>query len=165
MESLPPETVPALAAAPFLVPCTRKLSAHWLSHHPHTPAYDQDVYHAAGLRFCIGCFTTYPVFVAASIYLALTAPSGAWWVWLTAGLLFASLQAISSAGLAKLRVQKATVKAALGLGLAAAVHGVLLSPLPVSGQQAALGGLLGLALASTLPRRARMRRGPGGKPS
>ncbi len=152
----------AFAAAPLLIPLTRHLPAHWLSHHPHTPEYAEDVYHAAGLRLCIGCFTTYPLFIAASAYLALSAPGGAWWVWLAGGLTAASLQAISSAGLARLRIQKAAVKAALGLGLAAAVHGVLVSPWPVLGQQMALGGMLLLALASAIPRSLRMRKGRGG---
>lgn len=158
-EAASPELAPAVATLPLLVPMSRRLPAHWLGHHPDTPQYDQDVFLVAGRRLCIGCFTTYPLFLVASAYLALAAPAGVvWWAWLAGGFGLALLQSISSAGLARLRWQKVVVKSGLGLGLALAVHGVLAAPWSLVGKQAALGSLLLLALASVIPRRRRMAR-------
>ncbi len=157
VEGAPPEVGPAAAALPLLVPATRRLPPHWLSHHPDTADYDQDTYRIAGMRWCIGCFTTYPLFLA-SAWLALAAPGGAWWAWLGGGTTLASLQAVSSAGRARRRWHKALVKTGLGLGLAFAVHGVLVAPWGTAEKQAALLGLVALAGLSAVPRAMRMRR-------
>lgn len=109
-----------------------------------------------GARLCVGCFTTYPVFIAMlTVAMAIAVP---WHLGLALGLGFASLQAISSAGLARRRVLKVTVKACLGTGLALAVHGVLAAPWPDLVQWMLLAGLLALAGLSALPRARRMRR-------
>ncbi len=157
LEMAPDDGTGVLSAAPLLLPLGRSLPARALSHHPATQAYEQDTYNLRGLRLCIGCFTTYPLFLAVSAWLAVAPPGGAWSAWLGAGLAMAALQAVSAAGLARLRWQKVVIKACLGAGLAAAVHGVLASPWPVLGQQAALLGLLALAMLSAVPRALRMR--------
>ena len=129
------------------------------AHHPDAPEYREDVYHVRGARLCVGCFTTYPVFLLATAALLLLAPlAGAWWAWLAGGAAMASAQALSSAGLARRRWMKATVKTLLGAGLAALLHGVLASPLPDWGQVLLLLGTLGLASLSTIPRTRRMRK-------
>ncbi len=160
---------PALGAAPLLFPLAARLPswlrvrlprgppAGWLAHHPAGLRYQQDTYNVAGWRLCIGCFTTYPIFLAASAWLALAHPAGPWWAWLAAGLAVAFAQAVSSAGLARMRWQKVVVKTCLGLGLAAAVHGVLISPWPVLAQQVALVGMLAVAMLSAVPRALRIR--------
>lgn len=130
-----------------------------LAHHPDAPGFEQDVYRVRGLRLCIGCFTTYPVFLAAVSALLLVAPvPGPWWAWVLGGLGAACAQALSSAGLAKRRWMKATVKTLLGAGLAAYVHGALASPLPDWAQAGLLLLALGAAYASTIPRTRRMRK-------
>ncbi len=148
------------AAVPLVLPWARlsAVSAMRLAHHPPGPAYEQDTYNLRGLRLCIGCFTTYPLFLVASTWLILAPPEGTWSAWLAGGLALASLQVVSSLGWARRRWQKVAVKSSLGVGLAAAVHGVLASPWPAVGQQAALLGMLGLAGASAVPRALRMRR-------
>lgn len=130
--------------------------AQSLAHHPDEPRYDADVYRVAGLRLCVGCFTTHPVFVLASALLLL-APL-AWATSLALGIALASMQLVSSAGLARWRALKATVKACLGAGLALLVHGTLASPYAAGAKWAVLLAALALALASTLPRSWRMRR-------
>lgn len=157
LEMAPDEARVAAAAAPLFLPMGRRLSIQGFAHHPPGPAYEQDTYNLRGARLCIGCFTTYPVFLAASAWLALAPPGGAWSAWLLGGLGLAAVQGVSAAGLARLRWQKIAVKTSLGLGLAAAVHGVLISPWPLLGQQAALLGMLVLAGASAIPRALRMR--------
>jgi hypothetical protein len=129
------------------------------AHHPDAPGFEQDVYRVRGMRLCIGCFTTYPVFLAAVAALLVAAPlPGPWWAWVLGGLGAASAQALSSAGLAKRRWMKATVKTLLGAGLAAFVLGALASPLPDWAQAGMLLLALGAASLSTLPRTLRMRK-------
>ncbi|HET6404031.1 MAG TPA: hypothetical protein VFH78_05240 [Candidatus Thermoplasmatota archaeon] len=129
------------------------------AHHPDTPAFAADVYLVRGLRLCVGCFTTYPVFLLASALLvAFTPPSG---LALLAGVALAGLQGLSSAGLARTRALKATVKTALGLGLALVVSGIHSAAWPPAAKVAALLGVLALAWLSALPRARRMRKARG----
>lgn len=109
-----------------------------------------------GRRYCIGCFTTFPLFVLATAVLALAAPP--WRLALAAGALLALAQAVSSAGLARTRAAKASVKASLGLGLALLLAGVRGAPWPVVGKLGALALVASLAWLSTVPRARRMRR-------
>lgn len=128
------------------------------SHHPDTPAYHRDVFHLAGLRLCVGCFTTFPVFLAAATVLAFVALPGPYWAWLVGGIALALVQGISAAGLARARAAKVLVKACLGAGLAVTVFAIRAAPWPPMVQGAALLALAGLAFASTIPRRRRMAR-------
>ncbi|HUR62066.1 MAG TPA: hypothetical protein VM286_06850 [Candidatus Thermoplasmatota archaeon] len=125
------------------------------AHHPDAPAFAQDVFEAWGLRLCVGCATVAPSFLFLSAWLAL-APLPTWWMGLAAGVPLALVQAVSSAGHARRRWQKAAVKASLGLGLALVVSGVLASPWPRAAKVALLLALMGLSWLSTLPRRRRL---------
>src|SRR5438552_12459414 len=40
------------------------------AHHPDAPEFAQDVYVVRGERYCIGCFTTYPVLISATLVVA-----------------------------------------------------------------------------------------------
>lgn len=162
----------AIAALPALVLAPGVLAARArrgdFAHHPDTPAFHADTYRIAGTRWCIGCFTTYPLFLAASTALALGLMDLAWGEALAFGLGLALLQAVSSLGWTRWRAAKVAVKTALGLGLALAVHGVLQAPWPRLAQVAALAAMLGLAALSARPRRRRIARaaysGPGPSP-
>jgi hypothetical protein len=125
------------------------------AHHPDAPAFAHDVFHVAGLRLCVGCTTVLPAFLLPSAWLALF-PLAPWWAGLAAGVPLAFAQAISSAGWARLRWQKAVVKTCLGIGLALVVSAVLSSPWQRPAKVAVLLALLGLAWASTWPRRRRL---------
>ncbi|MGB0653247.1 MAG: hypothetical protein ACPGQL_08605 [Thermoplasmatota archaeon] len=127
-----------------------------MAHHPRTPTFEQDTYWLGGWRFCIGCWTTYPVFLAAVAWLIFHPLPAPWWQGLAAGSALAAAQAVSSAGWARRRWVKVAVKAALGLGLALAVTSVLAAPVAAWGQSLLLLGLLGLAGASAIPRARRM---------
>lgn len=147
--------LPGAAAASAFMLRGRRVN---LAHHPDLPQYRADVYHVGGHRLCIGCFTTFPLFVVAAGSLFLVQPAIPWGLALGIGSLLASAQAASAAGLTTTRSRKASVKAALGLGLALYVYGVLTSPFSGSGQFALLGAALLLAMLSTVPRRRRMER-------
>lgn len=134
----------------------RHLWRHGLAHHPRTAAYDADVYRIGDARWCIGCFTTYPVFLLASAILVALTPL--WASALGIGGALALAQAISSAGLARSRAAKIVVKAALGLGLALLVSGIHSAPWPPAAKLACYAALLALAWASTIPRARRMKR-------
>ena len=128
------------------------------AHHPDAPGFEHDVYRVGAWRLCVGCFTTYPVFLLVVAALLPFAPvPGPWWAWAGGGLLAALGQTVSSAGLAKRRWMKATVKTLLGAGLAAFLHGVLASPLPRPLQAGLLLAALAGAWASAIPRARRMR--------
>lgn len=127
-----------------------------LAHHPDAPEYEADVYRVRGARLCVGCFTTYPVFVVAAF--ALSFASMPWTALLAAGGALALAQLVSSAGRARTRGVKAAVKTSLGLGLAALVWGVHGAPWPVAWKLGALLVLLAAAFASAIPRARRMRR-------
>lgn len=146
----------AAAMGPTLV--LAEASAGRFAHHPDLPAFEQDTYRIAGARFCIGCFTTYPLFLAASTWLALGGLGGPWWLGLAVGLPLAATQAASAAGWTTRKALKIAVKACLGLGLALAVHAILQAPWPHLLQAVALGALLGLGALSALPRRRRIAR-------
>jgi hypothetical protein len=144
-----------VAVSPARPPLRARLEAA-TAHHPDLPRYEADVYRLLGVRLCVGCFTTYPTFLVASVVLAVLRPAAPWLALLAAGLALAALQAVSSLGWARWRWLKMAVKSALGAGLALAVHAVLVADLPDLAQAALLAGMLGLALLSTLPRRLRM---------
>lgn len=131
-----------------------------LAHHPDGPAYAQDVWTVRARRLCVGCFTVFPAFMVALavVQLALPAGLGTPAAWMASGTGLAGLQAISSAGWARRRWAKVLVKASLGVGLAALVHGVLGSGWPHLTQGAVLTGVVALASLSALPRRRRMAR-------
>ncbi|MEA3201191.1 MAG: hypothetical protein QOE90_2619 [Thermoplasmata archaeon] len=136
--------------------CGAAAGDRW-AHHPDLPAYEAHVWRVAGARLCVGCSTTLPVFLLAAAALLLARP-GPWWALACAGVALGSSQALSAAGLARRRWQKALVKGALGAGLAMLVVGVRLAPWPALAKWGALCAALGLALASALPRAARMRK-------
>lgn len=122
------------------------------AHHPHHPVFDGDVLRAGGLRFCIGCFVTWPVFLLAIAPLTLLQPPVAAGVWMMAGAALAAAQALSSLGWIRGRVGRIAVKAALGIGMAFLVHGIRTASWPVMWQAVGLTLLLGLAALSALPR-------------
>lgn len=128
-----------------------------LAHHPDLPEYRADVYRVAGVRVCVGCFTTFPVFLLATAAL-LVLPPLAWGWAMMLGLALAATQAISSAGFARWRWTKMLVKSALGTGLALVVVGTRAAPIAPLAKVAILLAALGLALASGIPRARRMRR-------
>jgi hypothetical protein len=98
---------------------------HWLAHHPPGAAYDAHVYRVAGLRFCIGCFTSLPVFGASYILLSLVGPLGVGTLGLMmVGLVIASPQALSAFGWVQSKAAKILVKTALGIGTAVYLTGV-----------------------------------------
>lgn len=129
------------------------------AHHPDTPEFAADVYLVRGVRYCIGCFTTYPTFLAASATLVAfpVASTPA----LLAGAALALAQAVSAAGLARTRALKAAVKTCLGVGLALVVAGILSAAWLPALKVAALLAVLGLAWLSTIPRARRMRKARG----
>ena len=134
----------------------RTLLARGMPHHPDLPEFAADVYVVNGARWCIGCFTTYPVFlVATALLIAFTPP---WGVSLALGMALAATQAISSLGLARRRWVKILVKGALGVGLALVVSGIHSSPWSPAWKVGALRAALGLAYLSALPRAKRMRK-------
>lgn len=130
-----------------------------LAHHPDAPEYAADVLRVRGVRLCIGCFVTYPVFLLASLALVLAPLASG--IALVAGTLAASAQGVSSAGLARTRAVKLAVKSLLGAGLALYAHGVLAAAWPPLLRAAALALALALALLSAVPRARRMRRARG----
>lgn len=144
-------TFATLAAGGGLVP-------YALAHHPATPEYDADVYRIREVRLCIGCFTTYPVFLSTFWVLAMATPPGDPHAWILLGLGLASLQGISSAGLTNWKWSKILVKSALGLGLAVFTYGVLSTTWPAWGKWVTLLAAIVVALASAVPRARRMRR-------
>lgn len=125
-----------------------------LPHHPDLPEYAQDVFLVRGARWCVGCFTTYPVFLVAMAIL-IAWPLG-WMTSLLLGAVLACAQLVSSAGLAKRRLVKVLVKGSLGVGLALLVSGVHQAPWPPAVKLASLLALLGLAWLSAVPRARRM---------
>lgn len=129
-------------------------SSQGLAHHPDAPAYAADVYVVRGARYCIGCFTTYPTMLAATAALAFV-PTPAFA--LPLGAAMASAQVLSSAGLAKTRWMKASVKASLGVGLALVIFGVRATQWAPQVKALALAGVAALAMASAIPRARRMR--------
>ncbi|MEK6985978.1 MAG: hypothetical protein AABX89_06325 [Candidatus Thermoplasmatota archaeon] len=145
--------LPAVGLAALL---RRGVSPDSFAHHPEHPDFEQDVLHSFGMRWCIGCFVTWPVFLAVSGVLLLAQPIG-WPVALAVGGVLACAQVASSKGWARRRSQKVAVKAAFGTGLAFAVSGVVLSPWNPATKVLALGALLVLAFVSTMPRARRMR--------
>ena len=108
-----------------------------------------------GARWCIGCFTAFPLFALLTPLLALW-PVLPWHLGLASGLAMASAQAVSSLGLARTKAMKVLVKSSLGAGLALAVASIHLSPWPPILQAVALLALAAAAWASALPRRRRM---------
>lgn len=144
-----------LARAP-LWPGLRELLARGIPHHPDLPEYRADVFVVRGARWCIGCFTTYPLFLAASAALVVWTPG--WTSALGLGASLAAAQAISSAGLARWRASKVVVKACLGVGLALVVSGIHSAPWPPAAKVGALLGVLALAALSALPRARRMQK-------
>ncbi len=151
-----PSLVSAAAMGPAIV--LAEASAGRFAHHPDLPAFQADVYRVAGARLCVGCFTTHPLFLAASTWLAVAGLGGPWWLGLAVGLPLAAMQAASAAGWTGNKAVKVAVKACLGLGLALAVHAILQAPWPHVVQAVALGALLGLGALSALPRRRRIAR-------
>lgn len=127
------------------------------AHHPDHPDFAADVYIAAGRRWCIGCFTTVPAFVLTVLALGAAALSLSWPVWLAGGAILASAQAWSMLGRVRTRTAKAAVKASLGAGLGAVVHGVLTAPWHATVQVIVLFGVALSAAASAWPRARRMR--------
>jgi hypothetical protein len=154
---------PAVARhAPVLAPIglRERLARIWrdgLAHHPATPEFREDVLLLHGARLCIGCFVTYPVFLAGIVVLLVAPASPAWSAALLVGLAAASAQLVSSAGLARRRWTKIGVKTLLGAGLALYVWGVREAPWSAWARALALAFALALALASTIPRARRMR--------
>lgn len=138
---------------------TRALRHDRFAHHPDTPEFAADVYVVRGLRWCIGCFTTYPVFLVATALLIAFTPAST--PALLVGIALALVQVVSSAGLARTRLLKALVKTCLGLGLALVVSGIHSAAWPPALKVGALLATLALAFASTIPRSRRMRRARG----
>jgi hypothetical protein len=128
-----------------------------LAHHPDLPEFEPDVWRWAGARWCVGCFTVYPVFTIVSAALLAEPGLVPWTLALGAGLVLACVQAVSSFGLTRARAAKVAVKCSLAVGMALAFHGILAAPWPRAGQVATLLGLLLAAAASALPRRRRIR--------
>lgn len=128
------------------------------AHHPPHAAFDVDVLRAGGVRFCIGCFVTWPVFLVAIAPLTLLAPSGAAWLWMAAGAGLAGAQVLSSLGWLRGRAGRIVVKAALGTGMAFMVHGILRTAWPDLVQAVALAVLLMGAALSVAPRGRNMAR-------
>lgn len=150
-----PGACPALA-----VPSRQGLPGRWwthLAHHPDLPAFRADVFCVAGVRLCVGCFTAWPMFLAALGLLALLRPLP-WHTLVVAGVLVGSVQLLSTAGLTKWRWLKVAVKALLATGAAAVVVGVESAPWPRPVKTAVVLGLGGCLLVSTLPRQWRIKR-------
>lgn len=153
------KAVNAISALPAvgLAALLRRGVAHdGFAHHPDHPDFEPDVLRGFGTRWCIGCFVTWPMFLAVSGVLLLAQPV-AWPVALATGAVLACAQTASSMGWARQRTEKVAVKAAFGAGLAFVVSGVVLAPWNPAAKVLALGALLGLAFASTMPRTRRMR--------
>lgn len=149
-----PLTLTGAAAAGWSAAHVSRLFAH----HPDLPDYDADVYRVRGARLCVGCFTTHPAFLLATLAFLVAPPGLAWSSALLVGAALACLQAISSAGLARRQWMKVIVKTALGVGLALVVLAAREAPWPPAARAGILLAALGLAMASAIPRARRMRR-------
>lgn len=126
------------------------------AHHPRAREFAPDTFVVRGVRFCVGCFTTYPTFLVATLAMALTWPFEPI-ATMVAGGLAAAAQALSSAGLARRRWQKVLVKSLLGAGMALLTRGTLDAPLAPATKTIILLGLIALSSLSALPRAMRMR--------
>jgi hypothetical protein len=133
-----------------------------LAHHPDLPAFRADVVRMAGVRVCVGCLTLAPGFLLASAAFAFNPELVPWDLALLLGAGLALVQVVSALGWTRWRWAKVAVKSCLAVGMALAFHGILASPWPPAVQIGALAVLLGLALASTLPRRRRIARALAG---
>lgn len=127
-----------------------RLRRQGMPHHPPTDEFLPDVYVLGSSRWCIGCFTTYPVFLLA--FALLLAASPPWTVALLAGGALAALQGISSAGLARRKWMKVLVKTSLGVGLALVVTGIHSAPWPTAAKLGGFLAALALCWLSALPR-------------
>jgi uncharacterized membrane protein YgcG len=132
------------------------LRAGHFAHHPDRPEFKEDVVRVHGIRLCVGCLVVFPAFLLLLPFEALILRAIGWQASLAGGLGLALMQGVSALGWTKRRWMKVLVKSALGSGLALFVIGVRAAPWSVYLQAAAIGAVLVLALASTLPRRRRM---------
>jgi len=142
---------------PHLAATRRERWDRLFAHHPPGDPFRADVYVVKGVRLCVGCFTTYPAFLAGTAALLVAGPALPWAVSLGAGAAAASAQAISSAGWARAKAAKVAVKLLLGAGLALVLDGVRHAPWPEAAKTAALLATLALASLSALPRLRRLR--------
>lgn len=108
------------------------MGPYLLSHHPHCGPFAADTLRVGGLRLCIACLIGYPMMAATllALWLADAASAAPWFAWLLLGLLLASAQAFSFAGLVPNVPLQVLVKASLGCGLGLIVYGLLQTPLP-----------------------------------
>ncbi|MHB8586273.1 MAG: hypothetical protein ACYDDF_10630 [Thermoplasmatota archaeon] len=139
--------------------CGGSGSSGWrngLAHHPDAPAFDNDIFRIRGVRLCIGCFTTYPVLIAATFAAWSFAPD--WHAALLAGALLAGLQGISSAGWARWKMAKIMVKASLGTGLGLLTWGLHAAAAPLWMRVCGLVTIVALARLSAVPRSRRLAR-------
>jgi hypothetical protein len=153
-----PSVVPFKQAISRAWKSRRRLLAASLAHHPEGPEYDQDCYRLRGWRFCVGCFTTIPVFFATVTLLVSMPALGGPVAWTLLGVGLVLMQGVSSAGWARWRALKAVVKACLGAGLGLLLMAVLASGLAQWLQVLVLLSLLLLVSLSAVPRSLRMRK-------
>lgn len=126
-----------------------------LAHHPELPEFREDVYHVGGHRFCVGCFTAYPLFAIVLAWAFFAQVPMAWAA--IAGAPLVAVQAISMLGLTATRASKAVVKACAGGGAALATHAILASGWPELVQSLLLVGGAAMIVWSSRPRLARIR--------
>lgn len=114
-----------------LINFSKAVWPHLLSHHPHCRAYDRDVLHIGGLRFCAGCFIAYPTAVAVIAYSLATGIflMYVWYVFMVPGILLGMFQFLSLYGKAE-RFRHA-IKFAMGVGIGLTTIGVFRLPVHI----------------------------------
>ena len=90
-----------------------------LSHHPMCDEFGDDTFRLGKLRFCTGCFISYPIaFGLVALGLLAHLPPFPWWLFLAAGVALGLVQLLSLAGLTGKKWIKVISKVCLGFGLA-----------------------------------------------
>lgn len=159
-----PAVVACARTAPALTPALATMSMSGsrealYAHHPACDHYAEHVFTVRGLRFCVGCFTFFPVFLGTYLLGLVLPVAAAWTTWTLAGSLLLLFHLVSVLGWATRRSWKVVSKTGLGVGLAMLIHGIDASVWPEPIQKLALSALALVLLASTIPRTRRMERG------
>ncbi len=107
----------------------REKNDYFLSHHPMCSRFDDDVYHFAGKRLCVGCFTAYPVgsiiFILWIIdFIQISTPM-AFFI----GISFGVFQFLSLTDVSEYKIGKILIKVFLGLGIGFFMIGIFSLPI------------------------------------
>jgi len=107
----------------------REKNDYFLSHHPMCSRFDDDVYHFAGKRLCIGCFTAYPIALFILLIWVLGYLDIPLIYMFLIGSLFGSFQFLSLTRISDVKVGKISIKICLGVGMGFFTIGIFSLPL------------------------------------